>query len=420
MSRYLRLVLGGFLILSLVFAVTGCSEDDDDNPSTIPNEAAKTEMQAMLDSLVTAGKVPGAALAIRFPDGDEWTAFSGVADLSDNQAFTATTPFKVGSISKTYTATVVLNLVKDGVVELDNPLAMYLPDSIASYLPTPENADSVITVRRALNHTTGIINYVHTEAFGNQYTSDWTYTWRPEELLAFVSDSLLFNPGTSWSYSNSNYIYLGLMVEHLTGHTLEQEMQDVIFDPLGLDHTWFPYTTDELPTDIAQGYYDFNGDTTLEADETITDASPSAAWAAGAIVSTPSDLLHWLAALDDGSLLTPDLQAQRETTIDFTLNGESYGYGLGIARQAGVAWGHQGGIDGFAAIINRHDAGYDFVVLVNGESPVSTDNFADVIYVTAVAKLIGGPAKRSMMQKTATSENRDYTTGASVLVHRSF
>ncbi|MCB2198618.1 beta-lactamase family protein [bacterium] len=416
MKQVLRLALGGALILSTVLAVTSCSEEDDNNPVSIKNEAEKIVMEAMLDSIVTLARVPGAALAIRFPDGDEWVTCTGTADLATNRPITESDPFKVGSISKTYTATVVLNLVKTGVIELDEPLATYLPDSIAAYLPVSD-VDSVITVRRALNHSSGIVNYVHLPAFLSQYTTDWTYTWTPEELIAFTTDTLYFTPGSGWTYSNTNYIYLGLMVEHLTGHSLAEEIQNVVLDPLGLAHTWFPNTDADLPSGIAQGYYDFNSDSTLEADESITDASPSAAWAAGAVVATPLDLLHWLAALDDGTLLTPELQAQREITIDFTLGGEAYGYGLGIARQAAVAWGHQGGIDGFGAIINRHDEGYDFAVVVNGESPIIAENLANVIYVTAVDKLIGGPAKRLAKSTQPQSAGSDYSTGVSVLRH---
>lgn len=404
--------------LLAVLILIGCT-DNSTGPEPIPNEQQKTQMSAMLDSLVVLGRVSGAVLAIRFPDGDVWTGFSGVADLSTNRDLTTTTPFKVGSISKTFTATVVLNLVKEGQVELDNPLAMYLPDSIAAYLPTALT-DSIITVRRTLNHTTGIVNYVHLPAFTDQYVADWTRTWRPEELIAFTRDTLWFDPGTNWAYSNTNYIFLGLMVEHLTGHSLKQEIQEVILDPLNLEHTSFPENVAELPADIAQGYYDFNGDSTLEQTETITDASPSAAWAAGAIVSTSDDMLTWLDALVDGSLLTPELQHEREITIDFTLGSDQYGYGLGIARQDAVAWGHQGGIDGFGAIINQHDAGYDFAILVNSESPVTSENFANIIYVTAVDKLINAEPsslhdlREGKILKTRAMTEIGYGRGAAV------
>lgn len=413
MNRFTRLFLMMMVALvTLTMSLVGCGKDDDNPVEPDPHATAKTQMQAMLDSMVTEGRLPGAILAIRFPDGDVWTGFSGVADLATGRELTSTTPMKVGSVSKTFTATVVLKLVEDGMIGLDDSLATYLPDSIRAYLPE-SLTDSVITIRRTLNHTTGILNYVHMEDFVTQYQVEPTRVWTPEELLAFATDTLLFDPGTNWSYSNTNYIYLGLMVEHLTGHTLQEEIQSVVFDPLSMAHSWFPEDDAELPAGIAQGYYDFNQDTVLEASETITDADPSASWAAGAVVSTSDDLLVWINALVSGSLLTPELQDQREQTIDFSLEGESYGYGLGIAHQAGVAWGHQGGIDGFNAVINRHQAGYDFIALVNGESPVFTENAANIIYVGAVKRLIGGPAKR--FEGKAEAGASDYFRGASVL-----
>jgi len=399
-------------LLAFTLVIAGCGKDDDNPVEPNPHDSAKTQMQAMLDSMVTEGRLPGAILAVKFPDGDVWTGFSGVADLSTNRELTTTTPMKIGSVSKTFTATVVLKLVEDGMFGLDDSLATYLPDSIRAYLPEAQT-DSVITIRRVLNHTTGILNYVHIEDFVSQYQSDPTRIWTPEELLAFTTDTLLFDPGTNWSYSNTNYIYLGLMVEHLTGHTMQEEIQSIVFDPLSMDHSWFPQNDSQLPVNIAQGYYDFNQDSVLEASETITDADPSASWSAGAVVSTSDDLLIWIDALVSGSLLTPELQTQREQTIDFSLEGESYGYGLGIAHQAGVAWGHQGGIDGFNAVINRHQAGYDFIALVNGESPIFTENAANIIYTGAVKRLIGGPAKR--MEGKVFAGTNDYFRGVSIL-----
>lgn len=287
-----------------------------------------SDVQNALNELVRAGS-PGAVVLVR--NGDDTTVLAGgVAGLASRQPMTTDDHFRVGSITKTFVATVVLQLVAEGRLVLDRPLATQVP----GLLP----ATSRITVRELLQHTSGLWDYTGEPDFFTPYLKgNLGYRWSPRRLLALaLSHKPLFAPGTDWSYSNTNYLVLGLAVQSVTRHALGDELRARIFTPLHLADTSFAADR-VIPKPAAHGYYKGVDITTLDE---------SWAWAAAANVSTVADIATFYRSLLLGKLLHPaQLRAMEHTVI---AGGNDYGLGLfRTPTPCGEAWGHNGLIPGY-------------------------------------------------------------------------
>ena len=318
--------------------------------------ALSTALQAVLDDYIRFSGDPGIAFAIRDGDKRQWTGVAGVSDLVAKTPVTVENRFRVGSNTKPITATWILQLVEEGLVDLDVPLTTYLPEY-------PQW--SAITVRDLLGMQSGIPEYITDTTLLIQVLSDPAHVYTPAEVLGFVKDkALLFTPGTGGAYSNSDYVLLGLIGEKVTGKKARDQFQERFFTPLGLTHTVLEQAGD--PTDqLMHGYMDLsvlvpllklpsamfavipeslyvNGTQTIDATNLL---HPSLTWTAGAIVSTPADLATFQRVLQRGELLGPDMMTQMHTFHTITLLGGSVDYGLGLMRQQtplGVLYGHGG------------------------------------------------------------------------------
>jgi D-alanyl-D-alanine carboxypeptidase len=306
-------------------------------------EAGSTPVRAALDRLLAEG-VPGAVLFTR-DDDHTLTVAAGVADLSTGRPMRPNLRFRAGSVTKTFVATVALQLVGEG--------ALSLSDTVEHWLPALVPGGDAISVRQLLNHTSGLFDYLDDPRTLDPYLAgQLDFRWRPRQLVRIAtSHPPLFPPGAAWSYSNTGYILLGMIIEAATGHRLAAELDRRVIRPLHLSSTSFDVgTTIEGPH--AHGY------TLLGADLTdVTVLSQSWAWAAGALVSTADDLGIFLSALLGGRLLTPALLDQMEDTVPLGVPGE--GYGLGLWRTAsfflppdgqlscGRVWGHDGDTVGY-------------------------------------------------------------------------
>jgi D-alanyl-D-alanine carboxypeptidase len=331
--------------------------------------AATPDVQAALAKLVRAG-APGAVVLVR--NGDDTTVLAGgVAVLASRQPMTTGDHFRVGSITKSFVATVVLQLVAEGRLVLDRPLAT----QVRGILP----AGSPITVRELLQHTSGLWDYTGEPGFFAPYLKgNLGYRWSPRRLLAIaLSHEPLFAPGTDWSYSNTNYLVLGLAVQAVTKHALGDELRTRIFAPLHLGDTRF--AADRLiPAPAAHGYY---------KGIDITTADESWAWAAGANASTAADIATFYRALLSGKLLHPaQLRAMEHTVV---AGGNDYGLGLfRTPTPCGDAWGHNGLIPGYRSFaLSSKDGRRQAVVLATtrtfpGSSTLSAafDNLAAVAF----------------------------------------
>lgn len=294
-------------------------------------------LQSKLDALTLAG-APGAVA--RLDEGPRhWTATAGVGDLTSPSPLPPGARFRVGSITKTFVATVVLQLVEEGRVTLDSAVSQWVPDLLPN--------GNEITVRHLLGHRSGLPEYLADPAIWQGIVENRVF--RPEELVAAATARpLLFPPGTDWSYSNTNYIVAGLLAERVTGNPLEAELQRRIFGPLGLGHTSFPTTSARIDGVHAHGYVLVSPTEPLLD---VTGINPSHAWAAGAVVSTAGDVSRFYRSLLDGALLGPEMLGAMMTTSPVTGDPVA-SYGLGLFRMAtpcGVFWGHGGEIPGYHA-----------------------------------------------------------------------
>jgi D-alanyl-D-alanine carboxypeptidase len=311
--------------------------------------APKPNLQRALDQIVAAG-VPGAVLLVR--EGDQTIRLtSGYGNLKPRTPMRAGDRFRVGSITKAFVATVVLQLVGEKKLRFD--------DSVEHWLPGLVPNGKRITVRQLLSHTSGLFSYGSDRNFVAAAFRDPMRVWAPRELIAIATaHKPLFAPGKSWAYSDTNYFVLGLIVEASTRHSLAGELRNRIFAPLGLRATSLP-TAPRIAGRHAHGYF-------LRPLEDVSVGSPSVDWAAGGLVSNADDLARFFRALLGGRLLAPDLLRAMETMVTPT-PGWSYGLGLQRLREpCGAAWGHTGANAGYDAhALNSKDGRRQVVVLVN-------------------------------------------------------
>lgn len=306
-------------------------------------------LQGILDQLVADGTIPGASASVSIPGQEPWSGASGIADRQTGRAMTPDTNTRIASISKMFTAVVVLQLVEEGTIELDAPVSQYLPD----LLP---NGDA-ITVRNLLQHTSGLYDFLEDRRFVAQAYQNPQRTFEPRELVNYALQfPLAFPPNSAgnWDYSSTNFVILGMIVEQATGRSMAEEVRAHISEPLGLEQTVFvPY--EPAPEDTARGY-------SQGVDQ--TNVALSFGYATANIVSTPSEVRRFGEALVNGELLEPQTQEQMFTFVSGNgqYNMPALEYGLGVMRNqlpAGqgrsaedlTVVGHIGGFGGFRAAL---------------------------------------------------------------------
>ncbi len=298
-------------------------------------------VQSSLDTLAKDDGVPAALAAVKGRDGRTRTYTAGVGDLATGAKVPTDGQIRIGSNTKPFTAVVVLQLVAEGKVGLDSPVETYLPGLLRG-----DGIDGHgITVRQLLQHTSGLPEYVDKGAIlanPNRY-------YEPRELLdAALAQKAHFAPGTRWEYNNTNYLVAGLIIQKVTGRPLGEEINRRVVDRIGLRHTYFPTPGDTTVREAhPKGYHQ-------EADGSFreyTDLDPSWGWAAGAVVSTTSDLSRFYAALLGGRLLPAAQLAEMRTTVPADSVGPGTRYGLGLMSNplscGGLYWGHLGTIPGY-------------------------------------------------------------------------
>lgn len=332
------------------------------NTSTL-NADLIEKLETALDNSLTSD-IPGAAVAIISPNGN-WFGASGIADLANNTPLQPNDRFEIGSITKTFVAVTLLQLVEAGQLSLEDTLAEWLPASLTSGIP---NADA-ITIKQILNHTSGIADYTN-PLFVQAATNPLVFLeeWQPEQLVELIRGAEpVFAPGASWDYSNTNFILAGLVIESVTGNTIASEIRDRILTPLNLENTFFA-GEEEIPGGYINGYWDFDQNNTLD-DITVTNLSW--AWAAGAIISNTADLATFAAGLFQGKLLAPDTLAQMLDTVPVNSpNYDSYGLGIGTIESPNRFWWiHRGQTLGFRSNLWYSPAeDITYVELINGRS----------------------------------------------------
>ncbi|MFJ6758960.1 MULTISPECIES: serine hydrolase domain-containing protein [unclassified Streptomyces] len=320
----------------------------DEFPQLTP--AVARQLDDAIRKVQTEAKVPGVIVALSAPGKGEYVRSFGIADKATGAPMTPGLNMRIGSETKTFTVTALLELVDEGKVGLDDP--------IGKYIEGVPNGDR-ITLRQLAEMRSGLFNYSEDEGFFKALTSDPRRPFTPQELLAYsFKHPVLFEPGAKFYYCNTNLILLGLVVEKVSGIPLAEYIDREVVKPAGLGHTLFP-TGAEFPKPHAHGYTDQTA-TGKTAD--ATDWNPSWGWAAGAMISDLTDLRSWAKTLATGTLLTPATQAERLKVID-ALPGT--GYGLGIFNVQG--WiGHNGSLPGYQSLtVYLPQAQATLVVLLN-------------------------------------------------------
>jgi D-alanyl-D-alanine carboxypeptidase len=346
-------------LLSIAIALAiGCSDDTVGPPPA-------GGLQGLADSLAHAFNLPGLVVGVRRAGEEPDIVASGRADLGSGRRMTPQDRFRVGSLTKPMVATVILQLADEGWLSLDDSLARFLP----GVLPDADR----ITLRQLLNHTSGLGNYTDDQGFLATAFADPARVWTPSQLIAIAAAMPRnFAPGAAdrWDYSNTNYILLGRVAEVASGEPIISLLGERVFEPLGLTSTYFSEET-SLRVPFAQGYVDLNGINNLAVGTLV---SPTAAGAAGAVVSTAGDLLRFVEALAAGDRVSPASHAARLTTVPASrvrLPGESFdiAYGLGVIVSNGWV-GHDGAIPGYETEAYAKVGVGSVVVLVNKSTVV--------------------------------------------------
>lgn len=358
-------------------------------------------LQGAMDKVLAKYPWPGIVMGVRFPDGKTWFGAKGVADIANNIPMTIDHKLRIGSITKTFTATVILQMAEEGLLNLDDKVEKWLPGILGNY-----QYHDQITIRQLLNHTSGLNNYWHLSMdpaslyYQEYFGGTWTKLWDPRELVKVtIGLPALFAPGTGWAYSNIGPILEAMIVEKITGDAFETIMNHRIIELLGLYNTYLP-GDESLVAPHAQGYLDYiNLNGVYDAGDDCTYMNPSFAWASGAVVTSIEDLLRYGTALAGGEMLSAQYQAERVgNMVNMRADGSAKS-GLGIMLVNG-ALGHNGDIFGFQATVQRYK-NVDFAVITNAqglfnpttEEPLaipedpSTGNIAYVTFLQAIADL---------------------------------
>jgi D-alanyl-D-alanine carboxypeptidase len=310
-------------------------------------------LDAQLDAVRERLGIPGVSVAIILRDGTIWTGASGLADVAGGVEATDDTAFAVGSVTKTYTAALILALAREKLIDLDAPAADYLG---------PRPLDRRITVRMLLNHTSGLDDYFLHASIDRALQAEPATPWSVKRTLNFVAKPY-FAPGTNWRYSNTNYLYLGLIAEHLTGKALGAALHDEFFAPLGLDGTW--YQADEKARTATAHGYRFAGTSRSAEPIDLSDGSGimpftsvvTASAGAGSVAATASDAARWARLLYTGDVLGSDMTALMLDGVAATAGySPRVPYGLGVQSfsiDGRPTVGHSGRLLGFRAAV-RH------------------------------------------------------------------
>jgi CubicO group peptidase (beta-lactamase class C family) len=306
---------------------------------------------------VDSGQVPGVILGISTPGAGVLIVKRGSADLSTGAPMERANSQRIGSITKSFTVTRILQLADERRLSLDDP--------ISKYVSGLRNGDA--TLRELADMTSGIFNYTEDQAFILDFAFHRTKKWTDQQIVDVGNRNRpYFAPGTHWHYSNTNTVLLGMVVQRVTGNPLRVELTRHIIRPLDLTHTIYPTGT-LLPAPYTHGY------ATLDTDQgriDVTRLSPTSSAGSGAMISTLDDLFRWGPALARGALLSRRSQFARLQMFDSANGvGPFYDrYGLGLGRIDG--WlGHTADIFGYQSLVMHNlVTGQTVVIFVNASN----------------------------------------------------
>jgi D-alanyl-D-alanine carboxypeptidase len=315
--------------------ITPCASSQEINA----NYSKAKEIQPVIDQLVTEG-IPGCALAIYSEEG-WWTAAAGVAKIENNTPMQSCHLQYLQSVAKTYMAVGILKLYEQGKIDLQSPMTNYLPEKYARYITDGHR----VTMQMLLNHTSGIPEYNFQPDYVAKLLQHPDYQFVPEDYLKYIEGKPLdFEPGSKYSYRNTNYVLLALIADAITGDHAAF-LSETIFKPLGLSHTFYRHEPDYLNyPQLVNSYWDRYSNRIAENVSQMQRNNVASLIGDDGIVATPVDAVKFLRGLMEGQLLLPATLDLMKTWANDSKGNPAYGLGLDYTLfQGEVAYGHSGG-----------------------------------------------------------------------------
>ncbi|UCE58391.1 MAG: beta-lactamase family protein [Phycisphaerales bacterium] len=349
------------------------------------SDARLQRVQKRLDKFCKANDIPGATFGMVLADGSSMAPASGVSDRTAGRVMKPTDRMLSGSIGKTYVSAVMLQLVEEGRVDLSSKISHWFGKD--AWFPRLPNAYE-LTLRMLMTHTSGIPRHIFTPEFQAAVKDQPQKVWQSEELVAFVLDAEpLFPPGQGWSYADTNYILVGMIIERVTGRTFYEELADRILGPLEL--------VDTSPSDhpclrgLINGYSVEGNPFSIPpevAPNKCYAINPQVEWTGGGLISTASDLARWAWLLYGGDVL-------KDKTLGQLLDGVVIGndpqrkYGLGVmirSSRRGPVCGHAGWMPGYVSLMAYYsDHRIALAVQVNTEVGVGLPQLESLLDTAA-------------------------------------
>jgi D-alanyl-D-alanine carboxypeptidase len=354
-------VVGLVALVAVVVGTTTAAGASVRSGVPLPPEQ-RAELDAAVRAVLRVASTPGAVVGVQTPEG-RWVRGFGIADVRSKARMRPTVHHRIGSVTKTFTAAVLMQLVGEGTLSLD--------DTIDKYLSGVPNGET-ITLRQVADMTSGVASYTKNPAFTKALFANPERRWTPDEVLKLgLEESPDFPPGTEFEYSNTNFLLLGKVIEGVEDKPIGVVYRERIFDPLKLRETSWPAGSTRLPAPHAQGYTLQGQSSDVPVDATRW--SVSAEWTAGELISTVRDLLVYGRATGTGEgLLSPGLQQQRLDSFNPRIPPESptLSYGFGLVNDNG--WiGHTGQVPGFTTAVYYHPD-IDTTVVVEANSDIAS------------------------------------------------
>ncbi|MDX1942088.1 MAG: serine hydrolase domain-containing protein [Saprospiraceae bacterium] len=321
-----------------------------------------TAIDHYLDSLYKASNFSGVSLAVILPNGEAIASAKGKADLESNQSLNSRHFLLAGSIGKTIVAATALKLVEQGKLKLDEPISTYLGKEI--WFDSIPNARS-ITVRMLMNHTSGIPEHVHNEAFLKRTAQEPDKIWTPLECIRYIFGKGLFEAGKDWGYADTNYIILGMIMEKITGKQYYDLANELILKPSGLKNI-IQSDRRELKG-VAIGYSQPGSPFLIEG-PIIKDGkfviNPQLEWTGGGYATTPTDLARWAKYLYEGNAFNKEMLDMMLQGVPSKLGKNLYGLGVIIGESKyGKTYGHSGWFPGYISEV-RYYPQYEFSIAI--------------------------------------------------------
>ncbi len=340
-------IVYGILIVLMILAL------DDAQLSAESPADLESFVDGLASTTIESGNAIGISIAVAQGDDTLLAKGYGLADVESNTPATAQTVYRIGSITKQFTAAGILQLVEQEKLTLDDPITDYMAD-----YPTQGHN---VTIRHLLQHTSGIKSFTDLPTYRERMTIDVDH----DNIINRVKqEPFHFAPGEKYRYCNSGYYFLGVILEDATDQKYDELLKERIFTPLELSQTYYDRPATIIPH-RANGYSNWGGK--LRNARYLSMTLP---FSAGALASTVEDLVAWQRALVNNKLLSTDSYELMTTTAQLA-DGKPAAYGLGtfIRKHNGrLTFGHGGGINGFRSqLVYYPESDYTIVVLANCE-----------------------------------------------------